>query len=145
MTPISYGTVSNRVEQQHLERRLAMPRSVLTAAVLLVFGASGIGNTKGTKAVKSDVPLGADEVAIYKTVLQQYTARKGEDRLNVSVRTYPFDPNSHRSSVTAECLRGIELQNLATVAHTFHVLAPGGSDSEEDEAGRSGQAGTDCP
>jgi len=102
-----------------------MPRSVLPASVLLIFfGASAIGNTKGAEAVKSDVPLGADEVAIYKTVLQQYVASKGEDRLNVSARTYPFDPNSHRSSVTADCLRGIELQNLASVAHTFHVLTP---------------------
>jgi hypothetical protein len=101
-----------------------MARSVLTAVFLIFFGASVIGNTKSAEAVKSGIPLGADEIAIYEAVLQQYVTRKEADRLNVSVRTYPFDPNSHRSSVTADCLRGIELQNLASVAHTFHVLTP---------------------
>lgn len=102
-----------------------MPRSLLTAAVLLIFfGASVLGNARRAEPAKSDVPLSADEIAIYEAVLQQYVGRKEADRLNVSVRTYPFDPNSHRSGVTADCLRGIELQNLAKVVLTFHVLTP---------------------
>ncbi len=102
-----------------------MPRSVLTAAVLLIFfGASVLGNTAPAEPVKSKVPLSADEIAVYGAVLRQYITSKATDRLNVSERTYPFDPDSRGSGVTADCLRGIELQNLAGVAHTFHVLKP---------------------
>lgn len=102
-----------------------MLRSVSTATVLLIlFGASVLGNTRPAEPVKSNVPLCADEIAIYGAVLRQYVTSKATDRLNVSARTYPFDPDSHANGVTADCLRGIELQNLASVAHTFHVLTP---------------------
>jgi hypothetical protein len=98
---------------------------VLTAALLLSFlGVSVLGNTRSAEPVKSNVPLSDDEIAIYRLVLQQYVTGKEAYRLNVSVRTYPFDPNSHGSGVTADCLRGIELQNLASIAHTFHLLTP---------------------
>lgn len=100
-----------------------MPRSVSTVSILLAFFlASVIGNAISGEAIKSDVPLSADEIAIYKTVLQQYVARKGQNQLNVSVRTYPFDPTSHPGSVTADCVRGIALQDLQSAAHKFHVL-----------------------
>ncbi len=104
-----------------------MPRSFLTASALLIFfGVSAmIDNARGAGAIESDVPLTPDEVAIYKTVLQQYLAGSARQRLNVSVRTYPFDPNSHPGSVGVDCLRGIELQDLQKVAHTFHVLTFG--------------------
>jgi hypothetical protein len=101
-----------------------MPRSLLTAALLLtLFRTSVVGNTRRGEPIKSNVPLTADEIAIYEAVLQQYVISKEADRLNVSVRTYPLDLSSH-NGVTADCLRGIELQDLASVAHTFHVLTP---------------------
>jgi hypothetical protein len=94
------------------------------SVLLLFFGASLLGNTKGVDAIKSDVPLSADEIVIYRMALQQYIGGKGQNQLNVSVRTYPFDPTSHPGSVTADCIRGIELQNLQSAAHTFHVFTP---------------------
>ena len=125
MTPPSYCAVSNPIARQRLEWSFEMPRPVLTAALLLIFfGVSVLGNTRSAEPVKSNVPLSDDEIAIYQVVLQQYVTSKEADRLDVSVRTYPFDPNSHRSGVTADCLRGIELQNLASIAHTFHLLTP---------------------
>jgi hypothetical protein len=69
------------------------------------------------KPVKNKEPLTADEIAIYRVVLQQ-NAPQGSEYLNVSVRTYPLDPP------TGECLQGVELQNLTSVSHSFHKLTP---------------------
>lgn len=69
------------------------------------------------KPVKNKDPLSADEIAIYRVVLQQ-NAPEGSEYLNVSARTYPFDPPS------GECLKGIELQNSINVSRSFHDLTP---------------------
>jgi hypothetical protein len=68
------------------------------------------------KSIKSKELLTADDIAIYRVVLQ-LNAPEGSEHLNVSVRTYPLDPPS------GECLQGIKLQNLSDVSHSFHELA----------------------
>lgn len=64
--------------------------------------------------------LSADEVAVYRTVLRQWylDART----LNVANRTFPLDAVSRDS--TCECLRGLDVKNLAHASHSFHYLTP---------------------
>lgn len=69
------------------------------------------------KPVKNKEPLSADEIAIYRVVLQQ-NAPEGSEYLNVSARTYPLD------TPPGECLQGIEFQNSINASHSFHDLTP---------------------
>jgi len=78
----------------------------------------------GNKPTKSPAPLSTDETAIYKAVLQQYISGDAPS-LNVSTKTYPLDPESHMSGLkNGECLKGIQLDNLAAISHTYHELPP---------------------
>jgi hypothetical protein len=75
------------------------------------------------KPVKATSPLGADEVFIYNAVLRHYGDK--DTALNVSQTTYPLDPSSPMDGLQdAECLKGIHLENLAVVSHSFHELPP---------------------
>ena len=93
----------------------------LVSACIFILMTSGFGENKPTK---STVPLTADEVAIYKAILQEYTVAKSVS-LNVSAKTYPLDPESHMNGLTEACPKGIQLDNLSTVVHTYHDLTPG--------------------
>jgi hypothetical protein len=74
------------------------------------------------KAVKNTAPLSADEVAIYRAVLQQYISRD-PGSLSVSVETYPLDAESPMNQLSkGECLHGIQLENLAGFSRSFHDL-----------------------
>jgi len=76
------------------------------------------------KPVKVTTPLSADEVAIYRAVLQKYSSKEAAS-LQVSVATYPLNPDSPTSGLAApDCLKGIELENLSAVSHSFHELTP---------------------
>jgi hypothetical protein len=79
----------------------------------------GLANT-GDKTVENTAPLSADEVGIYRSVIQRWmsNARKS---LNVSGRTFPLDETSSRLS-ECECLTGIEVQSIVSAAHTFRTL-----------------------
>ena len=73
------------------------------------------------KPTKNPTLLSSDEIAIYRTVLQQYAGKSGP--LNVSSETYPLDPNSEMNGLKrGDCLEGIELANLSTTAHSYHIL-----------------------
>jgi hypothetical protein len=95
--------------------------SFVMLVFLVVLGLSALCHSRGEKPVKSKEPLTTDEIAIYRAVLQQNAPQQSE-YLNVSVRTHPLDPTSPRSGLNAECLQGIELQNLTNVSHSFHEL-----------------------
>jgi hypothetical protein len=89
--------------------------------VVLVSISLSFGEEKLTESTKA---LTSDEISIYKTVLSHYTSQK-TGKLNVSIRTYPLDPNSHRGLLSmGECLKGIELDNSAGNTPTFHNLPP---------------------
>jgi hypothetical protein len=76
------------------------------------------------KPVKSAVPLSADEIAIYRSVLGQFLEREVVS-LNVSSRTYPLDLSSPMSGfLDRACSQGIQLDNLASVSHSYHELIP---------------------
>jgi hypothetical protein len=92
--------------------------------LVVVLGLCALGEAKKEKAVKSKTALTPDEIAIYQAILQE-NAPGAPDSLNVSMRTYPFDIESPLGGVSNnECLKGIELQNLADLAHSFHDLTP---------------------
>lgn len=77
------------------------------------------------KAKKSSVSLSTDELAIYRAVLRQYTSNETAS-LNVAAQTYPLDASFPLSGLSnAECLKGIQLENLSTVSSSFHDLPPG--------------------
>jgi hypothetical protein len=101
-----------------------MKRAFLIAFILAVVLPCPSTSSTNKKPVKVKTPLSEEEVAIYAAVLKQYTSKEG-GYLNVSVRTYPLDPNSPTSGLDGpECLKGIQLENLSTVSHSFHDLPP---------------------
>lgn len=80
--------------------------------------------SKQDKPTKTSTPLSTDEIAIYRAVLLQYFQDDG-DPVNVSATTEPLDPNSPMNHLSGgECLRGIQLENLEKVSHSFHDLTP---------------------
>jgi hypothetical protein len=77
------------------------------------------------KPVKAKTPLSADEIAIYTAVLQQFSSKESDGKLQVSITTYPLNPDSPMSGLTApDCLKSIQLDNLAVVSHSSHDLPP---------------------
>jgi len=98
-----------------------MKSAFLLTFVLVIGLAYTSTSAMSDKPVKVTTPLSANEVAIYNAVLRQYSDNK-DIALNVSQTTYPLDPNSPMESLQADCLKGIHLENLAAVAHSFHQL-----------------------
>jgi len=93
--------------------------SVIFVVLLLTCHAA---TSKGQKPVKSTTPLSADEIAIYKAVLRTYSGDK-DVNLNVSVTTYPLDPNASTTGFDQpECLNGVELENLTSASNSYHEL-----------------------
>lgn len=94
------------------------------ALVLVLAASPANAGSDRDKPVKSTAPLSADEIAIYRAVLRQYESGDSGS-LNVSARTYPLDAASPMTGpADSECLKGIQLENLAGLAHSFHDLTP---------------------
>jgi hypothetical protein len=91
----------------------------LVLAIGLVYTSAG---AMSDKPVRVTTPLSADEVAIYNAVLRYYSENHKDIALNVSQTTYPLDPNSPIDGLQTDCLKGIHLENLAAVSHSFHQL-----------------------
>jgi hypothetical protein len=92
--------------------------------VSVLAGLPAGAGSDGEKPVKNTAPLSTDEIAIYRAVLRQYESGDSGS-LNVSARTYPLDPDSQLNRLADnECLKGIRLENLAELAHSFHDLTP---------------------
>ena len=86
--------------------------ATLTLLVSVVAFCGPSTSSNNNKPWKATTALSADEVAIYKAVLQQY----GSKNLNVSNTTYPLNPSDNCSN--------IQLENLATTSHSVHDLPP---------------------
>ena len=100
-------------------------RSIFVVACIFALAVSSpSADSSKKKPTKSMTPLNADEIVIYRTVLRQYVSDDRES-LNVSATTYPLDSTSPMDKLAdSECVKGIELENLETVAHSFHNLRP---------------------
>lgn len=98
-------------------------RSVEFAAYVVVLAMVSIPMCFGAdKPTKSATSLTADEIAVYRTILAYYSSKES-GILNVSIRTFPLDPESPKNGLSkAECLQGIEMENLATASRRFHEL-----------------------
>lgn len=100
-----------------------MKSSFLSALFMAVMLPCTSTSAASDKPVKATSPLSADEVSIYNAVLRHYSGDK-DTALNVSQITYPLDPASPMNGLGAECLKGIHLENIAVVSHSFHELPP---------------------
>jgi hypothetical protein len=69
------------------------------------------------KPTESAIPLSADDVAIYSSILHHWNS-KSRGMLNVSNRTFPID----RVFSDCSCLKDIEPHSIANAARSFHVL-----------------------
>ncbi len=69
------------------------------------------------KPVRSADPFSADDVAIYRGILERWNSGS-PGLLNVSNRTYPIE----RELSDCGCLKGIELQSIMNAAKSFHIL-----------------------
>ena len=69
------------------------------------------------KPVRNTNPFSADEVAIYRGILERWNSN-ARGLLNVSNRTFPID----RDISDCGCLKGIEPQTMVSAAHSFRIL-----------------------
>src|SRR5437764_13619083 len=98
-------------------RRLTFVFSAILAVVV-----PSTTNSDNSKPVKSTTSLNADEIAVYKALLRTYSGDK-HPGLNVSAETYPLDPTAITTGFDQpQCLNGVQLDNLATVSHSYHEL-----------------------
>ena len=95
------------------------------AFVVAIVPACTSTSAMSDEPVRAATPLSTDEVAIYTAVLRYYSDNH-DIALNVSQNTYPLDLNSPMHHLQAECLKGIQLENLAIVSRSFHQLCPRG-------------------
>jgi hypothetical protein len=73
--------------------------------------------SSGEKAVRNTNPFSADDVAIYRGILERWNSNS-RSLLNLSNATFPID----RDLPDCGCLKGIELQSIANAVHSFHIL-----------------------
>ncbi|MBZ5524508.1 MAG: hypothetical protein LAP21_19895 [Acidobacteriia bacterium] len=68
-------------------------------------------------------PLTAEQVQIYRVVLEQYV-RDSDASLNIAIQTQAFDLTGFFVGLKASegCLKGIELKNLKETASTVHKV-----------------------
>ena len=69
------------------------------------------------KPVRNTTPVSADEVAIYRSILERWNSNH-RGLLNVCNRTFPID----RDISDCGCLKGIEPQAVVSTAHLFRIL-----------------------
>jgi hypothetical protein len=114
LIPNQTGSVSNKAGA------IVETKVAFLLAVVMAFPSS----YASSKPVKSSTLLSADEVAIYKAILQQYGANDS-GALNVSATTVPLNPDSPTSGLSRDgCLQGVQLENLDGASHSFHELPP---------------------
>ena len=76
-----------------------------------------LAESSHNKPVRNANRFSADEVAIYRGVLEQWNSNS-HVLLNVSNRTSPIDGDISECS----CLKGIEPQSVVSAAHSFRIL-----------------------
>jgi hypothetical protein len=75
------------------------------------------------KPARNTAPLGADEISVYRAVLTEFAADKPSPTINISRETFTLDPSSSTIGISRTgCLGDIRLENLSSIAHSFHDL-----------------------
>jgi len=75
------------------------------------------------KPIKITTPLGADETAIYRAVIRQWSSNEPAV-LHVSGETFPIDATSFSDRAECGCLSGLSVESLLRASHSFHILTP---------------------
>ena len=73
------------------------------------------------KALQSTRPLDADEISIYKAVIQQWNSNSPA-ALNVSNRTFPLGATFSSETEECGCWVGLPAESLLRASHFFHIL-----------------------
>jgi hypothetical protein len=76
-----------------------------------------LAGSSDKKPVRNTKPFSADEVAIYRGILERWNSNS-RGLLNVSNRTFAID----RDLSDCGCLKGIEPQTIVSAAHSFRIL-----------------------
>lgn len=92
-----------------------MRMATLSPLVLVVALCGPTTSSSKNKPLKTTTVLSADEVTVYKAVLQQYGSKEAGN-MHVSNTTYPLNPSENCSN--------IQLENLGTASRLFHDLPP---------------------
>jgi len=95
-------------------KRLAPPAPPDDSCALIQHALAGSSHKK---PVRNTNPFSADEVAIYRGILERWNSNS-RGLLNVSNRTSPID----RDISDCGCLKGIEPQTIVSAAHPFRIL-----------------------
>ena len=99
-------------------------RMLVLIVSIFALGLTSTRTSDKPKPRKSTEKLSADEIAVYKTVMQQYVASDREVRaLNVAATTFPLRPDSPANRLS-DCVKGIQFENLAAASNSFHDLTP---------------------
>jgi hypothetical protein len=113
---INLLTPADLAIQQPEQKRVLKAAAAAEACsrLQLEFGKADKNNSKPIKSAHS---LGADEISIYRAVLQRWVAKE-KAALHVSSTTFPFTLDR----VSCECLQGIELPAFLSASRSFHDL-----------------------
>jgi hypothetical protein len=101
-----------------------MKKLLLAAAILGLLLPRPIDGSLSQKPSKSTESPTADEIVIYREVLRQFAPDDSgaAGTVNVSVATYPVDPNDPNDGLSCSFPDGIQPANLATASRAFHEL-----------------------
>lgn len=93
----------------------------LVVCFLLVVLLSFIPSVGEDKPTKNPAPLTADEIAIYKAIVGQFSSY----RIDVSGTTFPLlSGPGPRLSLSDGCFADIPAESVAAATHSFHDLTP---------------------
>jgi hypothetical protein len=100
-------------------------RAIKLSALILVIAVGSVSRgTAKEKPSKALAPVSADEISIYKAVLQQFSSKEAVI-LHISATSYPLQPDSPVTGLSDfDCLKGIKLENLVEATHSYHDLPP---------------------
>ncbi len=76
-----------------------------------------LAHLSSMRPIRARTLLSPDEIAIYRAVIDRWNSGPSK-RLNVADRTFPLD----RALTDCECLKNIDLHDLASAARSFHTL-----------------------
>lgn len=102
-------------------------RRLWTVATMIGFIAAALAQSgEGRRAILSKDPLTPEEIAIYRTFLEQYD-NGGEKPLHLANRTEALvdpDPGEHEEHGSDACLKGVEIAWDKQATGVEHIMDP---------------------
>jgi hypothetical protein len=107
------------VGQEFLGRRLEMRQIWAVVMVSLAISVAGATQEDAPKPKVSKDPLTAEQIAVYRTVLRDYTKGSGGS-LNLADKTEPLDQSG--PFFDKSCMKGLELEPAESSVPVVHQL-----------------------